>query len=105
ENQGEGHGYFTKWLLKGLEGGVKDEATKNAAGEVTLGRLYAFVQGQGALDTRGQQHPVLVWPAALRSFPPATPLAVFEVCVTNTSGKPVRYMLFFNGPGSQGRVI
>jgi WD40 repeat protein len=73
ENPMEGHGYFTKWLLTGLQGGLKDDATKNAAGEVTLARLYAFVQEKVPEDTQDQQHPVLVGLAAIRSFALAKP--------------------------------
>jgi uncharacterized caspase-like protein len=69
ENQKDHHGYFTKWLLSGLKG----EAGKNAAGEITLARLYAFVQEKVPEDTQDQQHPVLVGLAAIRSFALAKP--------------------------------
>jgi WD40 repeat protein len=59
----DGHGYFTKALLTGLEG----EAGKNPAGEITLARLYAFVQEKVPEDTQDRQHPVLAL-GATRSF-------------------------------------
>jgi hypothetical protein len=58
-----GHGYFTKALLAGLKG----DAGKNAAGEITLARLYAFVQEKVPEYTQERQHPVLGL-SAVRSF-------------------------------------
>jgi metacaspase-1 len=63
------HGYFTQALLTGLKG----DAGKNAAGEITLARLYAFVQEKVPEDTKDRQHPVLVGLAAIRSFALAKP--------------------------------
>jgi WD40 repeat protein len=63
------HGYFTQALLTGLKG----DAGKNAAGEITLARLYAFVQEKVPEDTQDRQHPVLVGLAAIRSFALAKP--------------------------------
>jgi WD40 repeat protein len=63
ENVKEGHGYFTKALLSGLKG----DAGRNAAGEITLARLYAFVQEKVPEDTQDRQHPVLAL-SAVRSF-------------------------------------
>jgi WD40 repeat protein len=58
------HGYFTKWLLDGLQGA----AGTNKAGEITLARLYVHVEEKVPLETDDQQHPVLVGLAAIRSF-------------------------------------
>jgi uncharacterized caspase-like protein len=68
ENAREGHGYFTKALLTGLKG----DAGKNAAGEITLARLYAFVQEKVPEETQDRQHPVLAL-GAVRSFALAKP--------------------------------
>jgi WD40 repeat protein len=56
ESEKEGHGYFTKALLAGLKG----DAGKNGAGEITLALLYAFVDARVPEDTQDRQHPVLV---------------------------------------------
>jgi hypothetical protein len=58
------HGYFTKWLLDGLNG----SAGTNKAGEITLARLYVHVEEKVPSETDDQQHPVLVGLTAIRSF-------------------------------------
>jgi WD40 repeat protein len=63
------HGYFTKWLLDGLQGA----AGTNKAGEITLARLYVHVEEKVPAETDDQQHPVLVGLAAIRSFALARP--------------------------------
>jgi uncharacterized caspase-like protein len=69
ESSRDHHGYFTKWLLDGLQGG----AGTNGAGEITLARLYVHVEEKVPADTGDKQHPVLVGLAAIRSFSLAKP--------------------------------
>jgi len=69
ENAQIRHGYFTKALLDGLAGA----AGKNAQGEITLTRLFGFVEEKVPETTDDQQHPVMGRPTTLRSFSLAKP--------------------------------
>jgi uncharacterized caspase-like protein len=50
---GDGHGVFTYFLLRGLNG----EADKNHDGVVTAGELFAYLQGAVPKATNGKQNP------------------------------------------------
>ena len=54
EAWGGGHGVFTFYLLRGLEG----EADVNKDGTVTAGELFAYVRAQVSEATNGEQRPV-----------------------------------------------
>jgi WD40 repeat protein len=69
ENQEEGHGYFTKAMLAGLKG----DAGKNLAGEITLSRLHAFVEEKVPEFSGDKQHPVLTTVGAIRKLALANP--------------------------------
>jgi uncharacterized caspase-like protein len=50
---GDGHGVFTYFLLRGLNG----EADKNHDGVVTAGELFAYLQSAVPKATNGKQNP------------------------------------------------
>ena len=54
EDWGGGHGVFTFYLLRGLEG----EADANQDGTVTAGELFAYVRDRVSKATDGDQRPV-----------------------------------------------
>jgi WD40 repeat protein len=58
------HGYFTLALIEGLSG----KGDTNKAGEVTLARLYDYVQNRVGELSKDRQHPVLVGLTAVRSL-------------------------------------
>ncbi|MBI4248974.1 MAG: caspase family protein [Elusimicrobia bacterium] len=55
ENEAKGHGVFTYYFLKALEGG----GDKNDDGIVTLGEAYDFLYEKVVEDTGGAQHPTM----------------------------------------------
>lgn len=54
EDWGGGHGVFTFYLLRGLDG----EADANRDGTVTAGELFAYVRDRVSAATNGDQRPV-----------------------------------------------
>ena len=65
ERWGGGHGVFTYYLLKGLEG----EADVNGDGIVELGEVLEYVRDQVRRDTGGVQNPAIAGGTFDRSLP------------------------------------
>jgi uncharacterized caspase-like protein len=78
EKWGGGHGVFTYYLLKGLEG----DADSNKNGLVTVGELFEYVRSNVQIATGHTQHPSIGTSAYDRNLP----LAVFGQVSTPLAG-------------------
>jgi hypothetical protein len=75
---GDGHGVFTYYLLKGLNG----EADKNKDGVVTAGELFAYLRQAVPAATGGKQNP-----RAMTGLASALPLSVLRRAPTGIQTK------------------